>query len=103
MTPCTPLGDVFCQSGKKEVKCSANPQNRMLKVEIEIDVYKYGEIAGPHVRGVVNLFSAKCSWIPGKPPEGLLVISGGKQNKPYLLSFTTIFLWNSILFFLLHD
>ena len=70
ITPCTP-------DGKSEG--SANPQNRLLDVKITIDVFKYGEIASAHPRGVVNLFEASCAWIPGKlkPPSGLILISAG--------------------------
>jgi hypothetical protein len=56
VTPCT---------GDGSSKGSPNPVNRFLDVKIQLDVYKYGVVAGPHVRGVANLFSASCAWYPG--------------------------------------
>ena len=69
---------------------STNPQSRMLTVEIVIDVFKYGEIAGAHTRGVVNLFEATCAWIPGKPPSGKILISASTSISNYF--FTVILL-----------
>ena len=68
-------GGVNCKVTDEMEKCSANPKNRMLQVDIALDVYKYGEIAGAHARGVINLYSAKCTHISGV--EGLVVVSEG--------------------------
>jgi len=76
VTPCS-------ADGTKDT--SNNPLGRYLEVKIQLDIYKYGEIAGPHVRGVVNLVSATCAWIPGsrKMNHGTLEISYAIQLKPF--------------------
>jgi hypothetical protein len=107
VTPCTPKGKLYCdkttgKGAKKvttQVLCSSNPQSRQLKIDIELDVYKYGEIAGPHARGVVNLFSAECSWIGGGAPEGLVVISDGTSRvKMSLNGSVLLWVWSLVFF-----
>ena len=63
-----------------------NPLGRYLEVKIQLDIYKYGEIAGPHVRGVVNLVSATCAWIPGsrKMNHGTLEIFFNGVSEPVI-------------------